>query len=407
MTITLTSTLGDSVAALYEKDFLEEKRKTSVWAQQGLVNWKYALGGANLKGSSINIPMMAEMAIATTALTETSDVIPIALDDYVCTVSFAEYGNVVQTTRMLDIENYADVGKQAAYAVGQNQAKSIDMIVRAAAIGGTWVTYPVGVGARTDLDTTNDLFTFSDAMYVKGLVADASIQGFGNDLAVIVHPSVLAGVASDSNFLTATSYLDKDTVFNGEVGKLAGFRFIAHEYGKLYLGGGSTTPSPSGTAVAATTTSVAISAGDTTVTLTASSNLTAGDYITVGTLEAAATEQVMITGYSSGSTATIMGRGNSATNFGFKNAHDSGVAVIKAANVGAMVIAGRNSLYGAYAKDLGKDGRLSVEWASTNIPQRFLNHSWYWIGGVGRNEHSLLRVEVAVPGGILGNNGLK
>jgi hypothetical protein len=53
MAITLTSTMDASVAALYEKDYLEQKRKTSVWAQDGLVNWKYQLGGANLRGSSI------------------------------------------------------------------------------------------------------------------------------------------------------------------------------------------------------------------------------------------------------------------------------------------------------------------------------------------------------------------
>jgi N4-gp56 family major capsid protein len=400
MAITYTSTLTDSIATLYEKDYLEECRKTSVWAQDGLVNWKYALGGENLRGSSIQIPMIAEMALATTALTETSDVTPVALADYACTVSFYEYGNVAQTTRMLDIENYADMGKMAAFAVAQNKAKSIDSLVRTAAIGGTWVSYVSGVGTRTGLDTTNDLLTFADLMLLKGLIADASITGFGNDHALLVHPLVLAGIASDSNFLTAEAYKGNGTVFNGEVGKMAGFRFISHEYGKLYLSGGST-------AQAATTTSAAITAGDTTVTLTASANIVAGDYITIGTLEDSGAEQVMVTGYSSGSTATIMGRGNSATNFGCKYAHASGAAVTEAANAAGIVVAGRNSLFGAYARDIGKDGRVRIEWAKTNIPERFLNHSWYWIGGVGRNEHALLRFECAVPGGIIGNNMLQ
>lgn len=400
MAITYTSTLTDSVATLYEKDYLEECRKTSVWAQDGLVNWKYALGGENLRGSSIQIPMIAEMALATTALTETSDVTPVALADYACTVSFYEYGNVAQTTRMLDIENYADMGKMAAFAVAQNKAKSIDSLVRTAAIGGTWVSYVSGVGTRTGLDTTNDLLTFADLMLLKGLMADASITGFGNDHALLVHPLVLAGVASDSNFLTAEAYKGNGTVFNGEVGKMAGFRFISHEYGKLYLSGGST-------AQAATKTSAAITAGDTTVTLTDSTGITAGDYITIGTLEDSGAEQVMVTGYSSGSTATIMGRGNSATSFGCKYAHASGAAVTEAANAAGIVVAGRNSLFGAYARDIGKDGRVRIEWAKTNIPERFLNHSWYWIGGVGRNEHALLRFECAVPGGIIGNNMLQ
>lgn len=400
MAITYTSTLTDSIAALYEKDFLEEKRKTSVWAQDGLVNWKFALGGENLRGSSIQIPMIAEMALATTALTETSDVTPVALADYACTVSFYEYGNVAQTTRMLDLESYPDLGKMAAFAVAQNHAKSIDSIVRTAAIGGTWVAYVSGVGTRTGLDTTNDLLTFADLMLLKGLIADASITGFGNDHALLVHPLVIAGLAGDTSFLAADAYkAGSPIMFNGEIGKCAGFKFISHEYGKLYLSGGST-------AQAATTTSEAITAGDTTVCLTASANIVAGDYITVGTLEATSAEQVLVTGYSSGSTATVIGRGNSATNFGFKYAHDSGVAATESANAAGIVVVGRNSLFGAYAKDIGRDGRVRIEWAKTNIPERFLNHSWYWIGGVGRNEHALLRFECAVPGGILGNNML-
>jgi N4-gp56 family major capsid protein len=401
MALTITSTLGDSVAALYEKDFLEEKRKTSVWAQDALVNWKYTLGGENLRGSSINIPMIAEMALATTALSESADVLPVTLEDYVCTVTFAEYGNVVQTTRMLDLEAYPQLGKMAAFAVAQNQAKSIDNIVRTAAVGGTFVAYVAGVGTRTGLDATNDLLTFADLMLMRGLIADASITGWGNEYATIVHPLVLAGLASDTSFLSADAYKATSPVmFNGEVGKVAGVRFIAHEYGKLYLAGGTT-------AQAATTLNGAVAAGDTTCTLTTSTGIVAGDYITVGTLETAGTEQVLVVSINATSTATIIGRGNSATNFGFKYAHLTAAAVNESANAAACVVVGQNSLFGAYAKDLGKDGRQAVTWAHTNLPERFQNHSWYWIGGVGRNEHALLRFEVAVPGGILGDNQLK
>ena len=71
-------------------------------------------------------------------------------------------------------------GKMAAFAVAQNQARSIDKLVRNAAIGGTWVSYVSGVGARTGLDTTNDLLTFADAMLAQGILR-ARAHRFSND----------------------------------------------------------------------------------------------------------------------------------------------------------------------------------------------------------------------------------
>jgi N4-gp56 family major capsid protein len=383
-----------SVAALYEKDFLEQKRKTSVWAQDGLVNWKFGLGGVNLKGSSIQIPMIEEMDIATTALTESSDVTPVALSDRYITLSFYEYGNVVQHTRMLTLENYADQGKMAAFAVAQNQAKSQDRLVRNAAVGGTWVAYAIGCGTRTDLDATNDIMVFADLYTAVAQAKNASVPEFDGGFVAIANPMVLAGLASDTAWQAMSEYSRPEAMLNGEIGKWAGVRFISHEYGKLYLGGGAST--------VATTLDAAVSAGDTTCTITTTS-FAANKYVTIGTLEAANTEQVFCTAVGTGS-ITFRGEGNTATNFGCRYAHDSGAAITYAANAGAVLLVGRNSLFGAYAKDIGKDGNLSVEWAQTNIPKRFLNHSWYWIGGFARNEHALLRLEVACPEGVLGDN---
>jgi N4-gp56 family major capsid protein len=395
MAITLTSTMDASVAALYEKDYLEQKRKTSVWAQDGLVNWKYQLGGANLRGSSIIVPMIEEMALATTALTESSDVTPVALSDRSITLNFYEYGNVVQHTRMLTLENYADQGKMAAFAVGQNQSRSIDKLVRDAAVGGTNATYAVGVGARTDLDSTNDIMVFADLMAAKGLFQNFSVPEFDDGYVCIANPLVIAGLSADSAFQTMSQYSKPENLLKGEVGRWGGFRFISHEYGKLYLGGGATT-------AAATTITAAIAAGDTTATTT-TTNLAVGGYITIGTLEAADTEQVLCTAIAAG-TIPFRGEGNTATNFGARFAHANGATLNYATNVGGVVMVGANSLFGAYASEIGKAGRFEVEWAQTNIPKRFLNHSWYWIGGFARNEHALLRLEVAVPGGILGEN---
>lgn len=395
MAITSTSVLADSVQPLYDADFLLEMRKTRVWSQ--FPWWKKALGGRGLRGSSLNFIIIQEMAAATTALAEGSDVTPVALSDIPVQVTIAEYGNVVQSTELLDVESYPDEGQMAAQAVGQNAAKSMDRLVRAAAIGGSWVYYPNNNTARTGLDATNDLITFARLNQMVSWARNRAIPGFGNHFAVVLNPLAMVDVMGDSVWQAAHEYSGTETkaIFDAEVGYLSGLHFISHEYGKIYLSGG--------TLAQATTLSAAVAAGATTCSVADATGLAANDWVTLGTLESSSAEQVQITAIS-GTDLTIRGIGNTDTNFGCKYAHASGAAVTEAANVAGVVLIGPRSIPALYASAIGREPRASVEWASTNIPHRFLNHAWYWIGGFGRVEKHVLRGEFAVSGYMLGDN---
>lgn len=406
MATTTTSVFADSVATAYQKDYLSTFIKNRVWFD--MVDWLDPIGG-DMKGATLQSPVIEALAPATTALTDGTDVTPETMADSALSLTAYEYGNAVQTTKMLSTVAYTDVHKGAAMAVGQNQARSLDLVIREAAVAGTLVEYGGAATSRLTLDASADVITYDFMVRLAGLAAGLNIPPFDDGTyAAIVHPLTYAAIQGLTEWKAVGEYSDPKLIylgrsnagtgwrFKGEMGQIAGIRIIQHPYGKLFLSGG--TPLQ-----AATDVDGATAAGDTTLNVTSASGITVGNYITVGTLESATAEQVLVTAVSTNE-LTVRGAGNAIGNFGMKYAHADGVAVTEAPNVGAIPVFGPSSIRGRFASDPGKNGRSGQNYANTPIPERKLNHYWYWIGGFGIVDKFVLRGEVALTSGIYGDN---
>jgi N4-gp56 family major capsid protein len=401
--------MSSSVATAYNKDYLLNLFSSRVWFD--FIDWQDPVGGS-LRGSTLQQPVLEELAPAIAALSETGDADIVALDDDKVDITVYEYGNVVQVTRFLKVVAYTSIEKAAAKAVGQNQGRSIDWLIRSVACGGTLSVMPTGCVARSDLDTSNDLFDYEEATILAAQAASMGIPPFEDDSYVaIVHPLLLKDIQNSSEWKAVGEYSDPKLIysgrpgqiyggarFKGEVGSLAGIRFIRHRLGRIALGEGTV-------AQAATTLTASPSAGDTSIEVTAATGLAAGDWITINAGGATA-EQVLITGVD-GTTLTIRGAGNKFSNFGLMYDHvHTPVAekVVEAANVAVVPILGPQSIRGRFASEVGKNGEVRISEAAKNLPGRFINHSWYWLGGFARMEKYLLRGEYAVTGSMYGDN---
>lgn len=154
---------------------------------------------------------------------------------------------------------------------------------------------------------------------------------------------------------------------------LNGIRFVESYNAKRYLSGGAT-------AQAATVLNGAVVAGATTIAIAANAGLVAGDFITIGALESAVAEQVVITAINASAlTATISGIGNAQDNFGLRYAHSDGVAVTEADEVSCIVLQGPNSIGKAYSDKTGPNGRLVTSGPFDNLG----------LGNLAQNKFSL------------------
>lgn len=407
MAVTGTSVMADSVATAYDKDYMAAFAKMQVFFD--LAEWGEPIGGDGMRGSTIQQAVIEEMDPATSALGETSDVTPVALADSNVQITIGEYGNAVQLTKFLSTVSYTNTEKMAAEAVGQNQARSLDLVARVALTGGTLVFYPTHT-SRVTLTTADDKPTYDFIAQLASMAAGMGIPPFEDGTyATVVHPAILPDLLGITEVKAVGEYSDPKLLYTGKAGQLAGggrfkgeqfmiagVRFIVHPYGKLYMGAGVP-------AQAATTLGADAAAGATSITVASASGLAIGDWLTVGTVGSSTAEMVKVTNVVS-TTITVQGAGNTLGNFGLKYAHASGAAVTEAPNVAGLPIFGPHSLRGRFASDPGKMGRAAVEFASTVIPRRFVNHSWYWVGGFAIVDKFVLRGEVATTGKVYGPN---
>ena len=198
------------------------------------------------RGAQVKFVQFADLAAATSALTETSDVTPVAMSDSVVTVTLAEYGNAVQTTAKLRNTSFIPVNPQVANVLGYNGGLSIDTIAQGVFDAGSNVIYSGGVAGRTSIGTSNVLTGKNIANAVAKL-RGANVAPIGDLYYALIHPDVsydLRTAALGNTWGDPHVYNDPSGIYNGVVGAYAGARFMETPRAPLFAdasnGSGST-----------------------------------------------------------------------------------------------------------------------------------------------------------------------
>jgi len=407
--VTGQAELDDTHIAQYIADYYEHVEAEQCWNQ--FCQQKGDPGGS---GDVVTFFFVPGFDPISTALSERADVVPLRGGDVSKTITMYEYGNAVQLSAMGRVASYIDIEQATENVLANNFLDSWERLCRTPYVAGNLVYRQSGEALRTSLDATNDLITWEYLTQLKSFAKSLKIPSFPDGTYASVIPPVLEGeVMNLSEWKGVAEYSEPNLIwegkmtdfggksFRGEVGQVCGIRFCVSNRGKIYLSGGTL-------AQAATTLNGAVAAGATSVTVTSATGILAGDFITIGTLEAATAEQVQVTNVA-GAVLTILGVGDEWTsmdNLGLKYAHADLTPVTEAANVAAVPIIGPSSMGRVYNNFTGPYAKVDVgPAAGAVIPERFLNFSWWWIGGYGLlSERWMLRGECAVKSGYLGNN---
>ena len=164
------------------------------------------------------------------------------------TKELAQYGDYTTVSDMLDLTAIDDVVLEITDRHGANMGLTLDTVTREVLAGGTNVIYaPAGdtaVTSRANLTTasvlTPDLIDQA-ATALKAQNADA----IGESYVAIVHPYVAYDLRRNPEWIDVHKYAAPENIYNGEIGKLAGVRFIETSEAKIWTGSGC----PSGLAV--------------------------------------------------------------------------------------------------------------------------------------------------------------
>lgn len=180
-------------------------------------------------GSAVQFNIYNDLAQATSALTETSDVTAVALGDSTVTVTLAEYGNAVTTTAKLRGSSFLNVDADAANIIGYNMANSIDKVVQGVLVGGSNVSYG-GDATDTDELAAGDTITASlIRKAVANLRGDSAPTMEGGVYVGFIHPDVSYDLREDTAVTDVIQYQirqDGAGVRMGSIGTFGGVDFI-------------------------------------------------------------------------------------------------------------------------------------------------------------------------------------
>ena len=195
-------------------------------------------------GKTIEFRKFAPLAKATTPLTEgvTPDGKSLSVSTITATVN--QYGDFVTQTDVLELTSLDNTILEATKLLGRQAGLTLDTIVRDVLNSGTNVTYcpkvsgstETAVTARANLDTTSQL-TVKVIQQVVAKLRGQNAPTIGGKYVAIIHPYVAYDLMRDPEWIDAHKYANPTNLYEGEIGEIAGVRFVQTTEAKVFDGG--------------------------------------------------------------------------------------------------------------------------------------------------------------------------
>lgn len=240
-------TLSSEMKTFYDLTLIDEAGANLVHHQFGQKRPIPANGGR-----TIEFRKFSALPKATTPLTEgvTPDGKAMTVTNVTATVN--QYGDYITQSDVLELTAVDNTILEATKLLGRQAGLTMDTIVRNVLQSGTNVTYCPSLAAPTT-EITSRANLKADSMLtvdvVKKVVAKLRAQNAppvdGRNYVAIIHPYVAYDLMSDPKWEDYHKYASPENLFEGEIGRIAGVRFVQTTEAKIYTGEGC----PSGLAV--------------------------------------------------------------------------------------------------------------------------------------------------------------
>lgn len=192
-------------------------------------------------GKKIEFRKFAALPKATTPLNEGVTPNGKKLDASAIESTVQQYGDYVTLSDMLDLTAIDPIVVEATKVVGRQAGMTLDTITRNIIQGGTNVFYApkadgTAVTSRTALDATCKL-TVDLIRKVVAFLKKNNAPKIDGSYVAIIHPYAAYDLMSDPEWKYPHQYQDTSNIYEGEIGKIAGVRFVETSEAKVYDGG--------------------------------------------------------------------------------------------------------------------------------------------------------------------------
>ena len=192
-------------------------------------------------GKRIEFRKFASLPKATTPLTEGITPAGRKLNAEKIEAEVSQYGDYIVQSDVLELTSIDNTIVEATKVLGNQAGLTLDTITRNVLHSGTNVYYcPKAGGAavesRSGLDDTCKL-TVDVVKRVVTILKKNNAPRINGDYVAIIHPYVAYDLMSDEAWIDAHKYATPENIYEGEIGKIAGVRFVESSEAKIYDGG--------------------------------------------------------------------------------------------------------------------------------------------------------------------------
>ena len=237
---TLLDGLSAEMKTFYDMTLIDEAQANLVHDQFGQKRPIPANGG-----KTIEFRKFAPLAKALTPLTEGVTPDGKSLEVSTITATVAQYGDYITQSDVLELTALDNTILEATKLLGRQAGLTLDTIVRNVMHSGTNVTYcpkvaadgtETAVTSRSGLDATCAL-TVKVVQQVVAKLRAQNAPTINGKYVGIIHPYVAYDLMRDPEWIDMHKYAKPENLYEGEIGEIAGVRFVQTTEAKIYDGG--------------------------------------------------------------------------------------------------------------------------------------------------------------------------
>lgn len=176
------------------------------------------------EGGTVNFRKFGALTANTTPLVEGVTPASKSLNITTSTATVAQYGDYVEISDKLDLLGIDPVLTETAGVLGEQAGLTLDTIIRDIVCAGTNVIYS---GSASAVNTATEKIKSSDIMRAVRVLRNNNAKPVDGKYYIgIVDSDVAFDIMSDPLWQDISKYSGGTAIMDGEIGKLAGVRFI-------------------------------------------------------------------------------------------------------------------------------------------------------------------------------------
>ena len=194
-------------------------------------------------GKTIEFRSFTPLAKATTPLTEGVTPNGNQLDVKAITATVSQYGDFSVQSDVLELTALDNTILEATKLLGRQAGLTLDTITRNVLVAGTTVLYAPKVSGGSETEVTSraglDTTALLTVDLVEQVVAELRAQNaptINGDYIGIIHPYTAYDLMRDPDWRDPHKYVDTTELYEGEIGKIAGVRFVQSTEAKIFRG---------------------------------------------------------------------------------------------------------------------------------------------------------------------------